>query len=140
MFAYYADGHKGICLEFKVGFEHEIGVAAPVVYPPAFPLLNYIQVHKDLSNILIFRKAPFWAHERELRAFRYDVPPGYVSFSSNLLRRVIFGSEATSETVTLVKKWCSAWESPLVLAHAKPMPDRFELRIEDFEELPGRIV
>jgi hypothetical protein len=103
MFAYYADGHKGICLELLVGFEHEIGMTAHVTYPPDFPLLNYIHVRHDLSNILIFRKAPFWAHECELRAFRYGVPPGHVSFPCHLLRRVIFGSEATCKSVELVK-------------------------------------
>lgn len=135
MFAYYADSHKGICLEFEVGLEHEIGRAVPVIYPPEFPDLNYMRVHSDISNILIFRKAPFWAHESELRVFRYGVAAGMVGFPDHLLKRVIFGAEAGDKAINLVKTWCTDWKSRLVFARAKPRADGFALTVEDFDEV-----
>jgi hypothetical protein len=135
MFAYDADGHKGICLEFHVGLDHEIDRGAPVIYPLDFPDLNYIRVRNIIHDILIWRKAPFWAHEGELRVFRYGVPSGFVSVPSHLLKRIIFGAEADATSIKLVKSWCSDWESPLILARAKPRSDSFALTIEDFDKI-----
>ena len=133
MFAYYAAGHTGICLEFQVGWEHEIGQAVPVEYPPDYPDLNYIRVRDRLTEVIIFRKAPFWAHEGELRVFRYGEPPGFIQFQPDLLKRVIFGAEAPSGGIALVKSWCEGWGSPIRFARAKPREDSFALIIEDFE-------
>lgn len=137
MFSYYADSHRGICLQFKLEHRHPLALAMEVEYEEQFPNLDYSQITgtDQLVKSLILTKAKCWAHENERRVFRRNVPPGLESFPAESLTRVIFGCRCSHTDIDLVKSWLAGWPSSVSLAMAKPKGDSFNLVIEDFETL-----
>jgi hypothetical protein len=152
MFSYYADGHRGIAIEFSFSdwevpcgipcgdptrpdnfYERKV-VFRDVEYPPTFPELNYHKVYgtDQLLRSLLFTKHHEWSHEEEFRIFRRKVPASSVQFDKNLVTRVIFGCRTTPEDVDLVRSWLVGWPSAVVLSKAEATANQFNLRISDF--------
>jgi hypothetical protein len=138
MFSYYADSHKGICLQFKLEHRHPLAMAMQVEYEEKFPALDYSQITNtdQLVKSLILTKAKCWGHEGESRVFRRAIPPGKATFPSESLVRVIFGCRSTDEDITLVKSWLSGWPSRVILARATPDEQSFTLKINDVDNIP----
>lgn len=137
MFSYYADSHRGICLQFTLEHRHPLAVAMEVEYEEQFPNLDYSQITgtDQLVKSLILTKAKCWDHENERRVFRRGVPPGKEPFPPESLTRVIFGCRCTDKDIDLVKGWLAGWRGAVILAMAKPKSDSFSLIVEDFETI-----
>lgn len=158
MFSHYADGHKGICLEFSFS-EEEIPcgfsladmffsngeiIIEDVEYRPDFPELDYIKLSGKTSSdeenyvkSLMLTKSKEWAYEKEVRIFREDVPAGAVPFKPEILKRVIFGLKAGAKEIRQVKEWLKDWPTPVVLAKAEPDEHAFKLNITNTETIGG---
>jgi hypothetical protein len=153
MFAYYADAHTGIAIEFNFS-ENEIpcgivfnsfgtgGVPyggkvtfGDVDYPLSFPELNYHRLRNTSALVrnLIFTKSQDWAHEQEFRIFRRNVAQSAVAFDRKIISRVIFGYRTTTADVDLVRSWLKNWPSDVVLSKAAAAVDRFDLVVSDFD-------
>lgn len=137
MFSYYADSHRGICLQFTLEHRHPLAIAMEVEYEEHFPNLDYNQITGTVQLVksLILTKAKCWQHEGEQRVFRRGIPPGNEAFPPGALVRVIFGCRSAEEDISLVKSWLVGWPTPVVLAKAKPDKQSFTLRIEDLETI-----
>ncbi len=137
MFAYYADSHRGICLQYRIEHRHPLGQTRAVNYELNYPKLNYADlVASDpgsLAKYLMFSKAKCWEHEQERRVFRYKEAAGLVNFEPSQLVRIIFGAKCPSEDIELVKGWLNGWPTPVILAKAEPEDAVFTLRLIDFE-------
>lgn len=123
LWAHYADGHRGIGIEF----DPELGLfasAQQVIYSNDAPIINRLV---DSSNVILEKsmltKGVAWAYEREWRVIarwgdsariaeylsQHDVPataqsfmrdqhgPGYYSFPIEAIRSLILGSRITTE-------------------------------------------
>ena len=70
MWAHYADGHRGFCLEFDTKDE-TFSKAHPVVYSNLLPALNMADVfiRNSRNNLMAIytTKAASWAYEKEWR-------------------------------------------------------------------------
>ena len=140
MFSSYADGQKGICLEFSFSdaeipcgfsltdmlFQRDV-IIRDVDYRTDAPELDYVKLlgdtsadKNDLTHTLIFTKPECWKHEEEVRIFRRGVKAGAVPFNPALLKRVILGTEAGDEETALVGKWLNDWPTPVTLVKAEP--------------------
>jgi hypothetical protein len=152
MFAYYADDHRGIAIEFTIAYQDAISgfkgptagliIAKDVSYPDLFPDLNYHRIRNDADRMIetmLFTKSSEWKHEREFRIFRRQVPECATSFERTFITRIVFGYRTTEEDILLVKDWLKGWPSDVVLAKAKPANDKFELLIEDFGVVRGTV-
>jgi hypothetical protein len=157
MFAYYADGHSGIAIQFafsdrEVPCGFNFNPVTPggqiydgkiifrdVEYPPTFPELNYHRIRNTdkLVRHLIFSKSQEWEHEEEFRIFRRNIAKSSVSFDRALITKVIFGCKTTRADVDLVKGWLRNWPADVILSKAEPATDRFELVIRDFDLVRG---
>lgn len=159
MFAYYADDHKGIAIEFQFsdeevicGYSHEATndrgvpyegkvIFDDVIYEPELPHLDYLKYRNSTPNPMItdllFTKQKEWEHEREFRIFRRNIAPSKVKFSPQLLTRVILGSKTTPEDVELIKSWLHDWPTPVSLAKATQSTSSYSLVIEDFDTVGG---
>ena len=137
MFSYYADDHRGICLQFRVEHRHVLGQVMAVEYKGQLPNLDYSEISgtDQLVKSLILTKSLCWQHEQEKRVFRKDIPPGVVSFPPEYLTRIIFGCRSTEQDVELAKSWLAGWPTEVVLARALPDQTDFRLQIQDFETL-----
>ncbi len=118
MYSHYADSHRGLCLEFTVPEDNDIGELKPVEYLDTFPEIN----QKDLPNAFdpqtddavvgawaeklytrtYFSKASTWAYEREWRWFRRS--PGLVEVPTNFLTGAILGCRISHEDKRSVLK------------------------------------
>lgn len=140
MFAYYADGHKGLCAEFEFPDDHEaIKDAFRIECRPQFPELNFLKLVNDttgqLVKSLIATKASCWEHEEEWRVFRDEIPEGNVKYEDSCLKRVILGAKTSQEHEQMVRSWLSNWKTEIILARAKPSKTEFKLIIEDFDSI-----
>lgn len=152
MFSYYADGHKGICIEFSFsildmpcgyGLAQQMFVRGKiipfgVVCSDEFPELNINRLvlnhdPKALARNLIGVKAKQWEHEEEYRIFRDQIPAGPVPFAPQILKRVILGAKTDDDKMALVKGWLKDWPTPVILSKAEADTKSFTLNIRDVE-------
>jgi hypothetical protein len=139
MFAYYAEGHKGICLEFTIDEPHQASRVARVGYEELWPDLSYLRhAGSDrLSNLLMFTKSVIWKHEEEVRAFRYGIPAGYVDFPERFLTGITFGVHTGVKERDTVKKLLAGWSTPVVFYGVRPSGNAFELKQYEEEKYKG---
>lgn len=153
MFSYYADGHKGICIEFSFSvFDMPTGIslarqvfgkggkfiAIDVAYQEEFPELNYLRLEGEARVLnVIGVKAKKWKYEEEFRIFRHQMPAGAVPFAPNILKRVILGAKTNGDEMALVKGWLKDWPTPVVLSKADADAESFKLNIHDVEMVGG---
>ncbi len=152
MFSYYADGHKGICIEFSFsvldmpcgyGLAQQMFVRGKiipldVVCTDEFPELNINRLvlnhdPKALARNLIGFKDKQWKHEEEYRIFRDQIPAGPVPFAPKILKRVTLGAKTGDTEMNLVKGWLKNWQTPVILAKAEADTKSFKLNIRDVE-------
>ena len=151
MFSYYADGHKGICIEFSFAvLDMPTGISVAqqlfgsariipidVCYKKNFPELNFFKLSaRDLEEQAQNRfgvKARRWVHEKEFRIFRPLLPGGGVPFAPKILKRVILGAKADDKEMNLVKGWLKEWPTPVILSKAEADTKSFTLNIRDVE-------
>ena len=151
MFSYYADGHKGICIEFSFSvLDMPTGISVAqqlfgsariipidVCYKKIFPELNFLKLSaRDLEEQAQNRfgvKARRWVHEKEFRIFRHLLLGGGVPFAPKILKRVILGAKTGDKEMDLVKGWLKEWPTPVILSKAEPDAQAFTLNIRDVE-------
>jgi hypothetical protein len=97
MWSHYAEGHRGVCLQFeRVRDIATFSQALRVHYEPGLPTLNYID-HDEFARGLgrmLFSKSPDWRYERENRIFLDGQANRYLPFEASALRKLIFGCKA----------------------------------------------
>ena len=154
MFSYYADSHKGICIEFSFsildmpcgyGLAQQMFARGRIVpldvdYSDEFPELNIYRLknnhdQRELALNLIGVKAKQWEHEEEYRIFRDQIPAGPAPFDPKILKRVILGAKTGDEEMKMVKGWLKDWPTPVILAQAEADTNSFKLNIRDVETM-----
>ncbi len=152
MFSYYADGHKGISIEFSFcildmpcgySLAQQMFVRGKIIplgvfCLDEFPELNINKLYLNhnrgaLACNLIGTKAKDWAHETEYRIFRDQIPAGPVPFAPQILKRVILGTKTGDKEMDLVKGWLKEWPTPVILSKAEADAKSSKLNIRDLE-------
>ncbi len=110
LWSHYAEGHKGICLEFDTSFPL-FSKARKVDYSPNFPLIDPIKMLFSSKNEIIeevnkplFAKYEGWSYEKEWRLFHEEPNKEYV-YPVQALKSVYFGlsvDRADLEIVCLI--------------------------------------
>jgi Protein of unknown function (DUF2971) len=130
MFSHYADGHKGLCLEFKV-IEHPFFDALlPVEYPDQFPSLSFFG--KDLQGMMnaqLLTKQPEWKYEKEYRIVKVDDPANYQKFPPEALTGIIFGLRTSDADITLIRELTSHRKPKLRFYKSVKLDGSFDLKI-----------
>ncbi len=100
MWAHYADGHRGFCMEFDASRE-PFSRAEPVVYRDAIPPVNLLDVldkkstGPDVLEIMFRTKYECWRYEEEWRVLHAEAGTEY-TYPYELLTGVYFGLEMSS--------------------------------------------
>lgn len=104
MWSHYADGGRGLCLEFDTAYD-PMTRARPVGYPPAFPLLDPIPIllEDDFSGFidLFCTKSQLWNYEEEWRALHSKAGTSF-GYEARALKALYFGPEASLIDINLV--------------------------------------
>ena len=115
MWSYYADGHKGFCLQFDKKVLQESFICKPVEYHHQYPSFREIAAKEDeeLAELLLFRKSTRWKHENEWRILssRDITNDFYLSFPPSAFVGMIFGCEADDQDMKDVVDWADQRES-----------------------------
>ena len=141
MWAHYADGHRGFCLEFLNAENDPFCVPAPsgsfketgtvplkVQYSDQFPIIN--RVLEDDSTIVkaCLTKASGWSYEKEWRMVDFS-GPGPRKFPARFLNSVIFGCKMKDDHKQLIRKWCEGRDRAVTFHEARISARSYSLEI-----------
>ncbi len=133
MWSHYADFHRGVCLEFD-GTAKFMQHAFPVSYSKERPTIHMRRDSNETAMEKSLRtKSDHWKYEQEWRLLKYKGQPGVVQFRPENLTGIIFGSEATSVTVDLVRGWVNQRTAPIRLYQASKHRHAFSLDIAEIK-------
>jgi len=132
MWAHYADGHKGICIELKPRTATHIKIfqsGVPVVYQSDFPVIDFYEDPPSHQSAIAATatKSDHWAYEKEWRllcatAGIHNLPEGVIS-------GVIMGCAISDEHRTLVTEWAARCSPPVLVYSASTKPREYALDI-----------
>lgn len=99
MWAHYADGHRGFCIEYERRPDNDLGVSdcCKVIYvDPTFPIfraLDFFREPEDVLLSILTRKARSWSYEHEWRLIRmWKGSPGERGYRLNArISSICFG-------------------------------------------------
>jgi hypothetical protein len=116
MWAQYANGHRGYCLEFLNDADDRLfGMARQVIYDDSYEMDLIDDGH--ISPVWYVFKHPDWRSEEEVRIVLprklggpvFDIPP-------HILTRVILGKDVSPADNERIRVWASARTPPLPVA------------------------
>ncbi|SCX45755.1 DUF2971 domain-containing protein [Nitrosospira sp. Nsp1] len=93
MWSHYADNHRGIALQFNQAWHiQSFFHILPVEYSDVYPELDYFdRGDYEQYQILLLRKQPGWAYEKEWRFLMVDSAKKHLPFNPRVLTAVILG-------------------------------------------------
>ena len=137
MWAYYADGHQGVCASARVSLDEKINfVLERVEYTPIRPSINLSELVPQLgrwrmsSNDIrkfILTKSDHWAHEKEVRLLMPQDARQSATLNGFLVDRLILGVRCSPETKSWIR---SLVPHGCIVSQAKFRSDSYDLEIE----------
>lgn len=105
MWAHYADGHKGICIQFDILQDTQaFFFPKKVCYDDEFIRFNYIKNQAPATEAL-FHKNSSWAYENEYRIININ-KHGLMPIKPTAIRQIIFGCKMSSTDRNQIVKLC----------------------------------
>lgn len=131
MWNHYADGHRGLCLQFYIKPDmHPFGRRlCKVEYASSYPKVQISGDREDQTRKVLLTKADFWKHEKEWRILDPDNGPGIRVFPAEMLIGVILGYDMPYEDRQLLREWAKGREIPLKFYQATKKEKEFGLEI-----------
>lgn len=129
MWAYYADGHKGYCLEFSPSRNrHFSDHLFNVNYSAKYPIIKPWTVkNEEIDKQSICTKSIEWEHECEWRLFGRN--PDYNDFSPEVLTGIIIGYKMEPKYLKLIEKLCSIRSDPLRVFYTKSDDNEYVIHL-----------
>jgi len=135
MWSHYANGHRGIVLQFdKSTLKKQFYGCKKVVYYPTFPTLR--DFNKRQEELFILSKSKHWGYEGEWRIIEpvkgeeiNDAGKVY-SFGNNALTGVILGCEISNEDVSRVFIWRDSGQPQARIYRAKKDKDTYAINVD----------
>src|SRR6185437_6477137 len=92
MWSHYANGHRGLCLEFEASdYTPFFGAALPVKYRDDRPTFDPDGTQWQRVESAVLTKSKGWSYEEEWRVIDHDQGHGVHQFPARCLTGVIFG-------------------------------------------------
>lgn len=138
MWAYYADGHKGFCLEFDTSFE-PFNKAHEVKYKDSIPQLKISEILWGNDEEYMFEplitKYTTWKHEDEYRVIHNEKSQPY-TYPAKSLTGVYFGSEMKKEHIEIIALILRGQNPNVQLYQGKRRADEFKIDFQAVEYTP----
>ncbi|MGA9822359.1 MAG: DUF2971 domain-containing protein [Desulfobaccales bacterium] len=143
MWSHYADGHKGLCLEFDAIIDALanvmiFGTAIKVTYSEERPILNIVKIGEPAEyQKALLTKSNHWNYEKEWRVVNSPAEggPGPKPFHPPSLTGVILGALISPENKHQVMELIKRYPTKLSLYQAKLNEIRFKVDIEPIQEI-----
>ncbi len=134
MWAHYADGHRGICIELNREVLRRHFYLDKVVYRDRYPSFNeFLRLARGNSlHLFLLSKARYWEYEKEWRAIQeiknhnrqLQLPEGAIS-------GVVLGCQISQRNMNLVTDWIRGAASKIKLYQAARSEVSYGVRIEE---------
>ena len=140
LWSHYADGHKGICLEFDTSFD-PFPKAMKVNYSYNFPLISPMRLldesdeFDDETMKPLLTKYECWDYEREWRLFHHEPNKPY-GYPVDALKAVYFGSAVHETDVEIVCLILQGQSKNIKFYKAFKDNSSYCLRFEEFTYTP----
>ncbi len=149
MWAYYADGHKGFCLEFNTEYE-PFSKMHKVKYKRELPSIDANQIFTDFSGNIeiveayLLSKYEGWSHENEWRVL-HDKNRIAFGYKPNALTGVYFGSKMSLTDFEIIAVIIKSQHSNCKFYQMEKAPGQFkitpkEITYSTFEEAKKMIL
>jgi hypothetical protein len=137
MWSYYADGHRGVCLQFRLTGGKLFGCdLTQVSYQPEAPSFTvYDRIDEDWARRSLSTKALAWQHEQEWRII-WRIP-GMNDFPPEDLTGVILGAQISSKDRAQVLDWIRASSSAPLCYQARRKVASFAIEILPVDAAAG---
>jgi hypothetical protein len=140
IWSHYADGHKGVCLEFDAfsdaAFSEMIlfGDALKVYYSDTRPTINLLDIGdkpEEYKNAFL-TKSTHWGYEQEWRIIRVEHQGGFGPrhFQPEILTGVIFGAFIAKQDKQKILELIKNYPTKINLYQSKINERRYQLDIE----------
>jgi hypothetical protein len=130
MWAHYADGHRGFCLEFDTRAEF-FSKVIQVAYAPDFPQLGPVEIFDDdpsaLVQAMIGTKSECWSYEREWRVPHIEPNKKY-RYAYGVLTGIYLGAAMPEDRVTVIRRLF--WNTPTKVYRMRQSQTGFSLLSE----------
>jgi len=140
MLSHYADGHKGICLEFDTSFD-PFPKAMKVNYSNNFPLISPMRLFDESDEFddeimkPLLTKYKCWCYEHEWRLFHHEPNKPYV-YPVEALKAVYFGLSAHETDIEIVSLILLGQSKDIKFYKAFKDLSSYSLRFEEFTYTP----
>lgn len=128
MWAHYAKGHEGICLQFDTA-SSPFSSAFRVNYSTAYPKVGVTSDSEDQIRASVLTKASCWEYEREWRVVAYQKKEGHWDIAPDALKAVILGMKADPKVIAKVRHLCRTIKPSVEVLQATPAPSTYELQV-----------
>ena len=138
MWSHYGGKHKGVCLEFST--QNKLFCAAlKIEYMNQYPLFEVSEDNEGANIQPLLVKSNMWVEEDEFRLVATEAPytfpeipitnDGFLQIPPGSLKSVIVGSLMDKTNRKLVETLVGKSGQHVSLKEAKPIADRYELKI-----------
>ena len=111
MWSHYADGHKGICIEFCYSNEAHLDFfarALSVKYRKKLPIINLYTEDSLAIGKKLLSKSIDWSYEQEYRIIEYDRNKNeYCEFEPTLMSKIYLGLHISEKNTEIIKSFVS---------------------------------
>ena len=134
MWSHYADGHKGLVLQFDKDRLESYGYCKKVEYYKDYPTLRDLNESKlsneGMTKLFLLRKANHWSYEAEWRMI-INIINGQriVKFPKEILIGVIFGCQMHKKDKEKVREWIDSSNMQVKIYEAVKDEESYSLKI-----------
>jgi len=133
MWSHYADGHRGICLEFNASTLQAVFASAfRIKYQKEYPILNRFTSsdNEELLDTALLTKSDHWDYEKEWRIIERR-GSGWYKFPEQLLSGVILGCLIRPDDKIRVMDWLRKRKFPVKLYEASIKEYEFGIELRE---------
>lgn len=142
MWAHYAKGHTGMCLEFDTS-KDPFSKALSVSYSNDFPKINPVNIILRDDEALLGKEAlkplvtkyECWEYEKEWRLFHKE-PNKLYGYSTDALRAVYFGASVNFADLEIVCLILQGQSKNIKFYQSNKSKTKYELEFEEFTYTP----
>jgi Protein of unknown function (DUF2971) len=137
LWAHYADGHRGFCLEFDTNME-PFSHAYRVSYTRDYPKLDINATPDKCLRTFLLTKSELWKDEEEWRCVVFSGGPAQWPIPKKALKAVIFGTRASADLRATIAQLIAAHKPWVELREVVEVPFSYDLQVRPLHGSPGR--
>ncbi|HEV2854350.1 MAG TPA: DUF2971 domain-containing protein [Thermoanaerobaculia bacterium] len=128
LWAHYADGHRGFCLEFDATVE-PFSHALRVRYTRDYPKLDINATPDRFFRTFLLTKSELWKDEEEWRCLDLSGGPAQWPIPKKALKAVIFGTRASADLRATITQLIAAHKPWVELREVVEVPFSYDLQV-----------